>query len=212
MAKFVKGQVPWNKGIPHSEKSNEKNRQAHLGKKHKPEVEALVTKNLLVHGEKTRFVKGMKPWNAGLKYGKLTEEEKKVNQKAWREANKEKIYQNGLAWKKANPDKVAITAKKSRQKHMPRVIASVNKRRADKLQRTPKWLTKDDLWLIKEAYELAALRTKHFGFKWHVDHIIPLKGKTVSGLHVPNNLQVIEGILNIMKNNKFEGDMPCPLS
>lgn len=76
------------------------------------------------------------------------------------------------------------------------------KRRAARIKRTPKWLTKDDLWLIKQAYELAALRTKQFGFKWHVDHIIPLQGKLVSGLHVIENLQVIPGTENIKKYNK----------
>jgi hypothetical protein len=75
-------------------------------------------------------------------------------------------------------------------------------RKAAKLQRTPGWLTEDDYWLIKEAYDLAALRTKMFGFKWSVDHIIPLRGKTVSGLHIPSNLQVIPLSQNSSKGNR----------
>jgi len=68
--------------------------------------------------------------------------------------------------------------------------------------RYPKWLTADDRWMIEQTYELAALRTKMFGFSWHVDHIVPLQGKTVSGLHVPTNLQVIPAIDNIQKGNR----------
>ncbi len=74
-----------------------------------------------------------------------------------------------------------------------------------KLQRTPKWLSKNDLWMIKEIYDLASLRTKMTGFLWHVDHIIPIRGKNVSGLHVPSNLQVIPWIENVKKCNKFDG-------
>jgi hypothetical protein len=76
--------------------------------------------------------------------------------------------------------------------------------RAIKLQRTPVWVDKEDLWLIKQAYELAALRTKFFGFKWHVDHVIPLQGRLVSGLHVPMNMQVIPAFDNMSKHNQFE--------
>jgi hypothetical protein len=43
-----------------------------------------------------------------------------------------------------------------------------------------------------------------FGFPWHVDHIIPLQGEMVSGLHVPNNIQVIPWIDNVRKANSFE--------
>ena len=71
---------------------------------------------------------------------------------------------------------------------------------------TPKWVDKDHMWLIKEAYELAQLRTKQFGFSWHVDHIVPIQGELVSGLHVIENLQVIPAIENIKKKNKFEVD------
>lgn len=77
------------------------------------------------------------------------------------------------------------------------------KRRAEKLKRTPIWLTMDDLWMIKQAHELAVLRTKLFGFSWHVDHVVPLQGKIVSGLHTPYNLQVIPAVVNTSKSNKF---------
>jgi hypothetical protein len=92
-----------------------------------------------------------------------------------------------------------------RQKTNPTVYAvAAAKHRAAKLQRTPAWLDEDDYWVIAQAYELAALRTKLLGFSWHVDHIMPLKGKLISGLHVPSNLQVIPGLQNIAKNNRFE--------
>jgi len=78
------------------------------------------------------------------------------------------------------------------------------KRHAAKMKRTPSWLTADDFWLLEQAYELAALRTKMFGFSWHVDHKIPLQGKKVSGLHVPNNLQVVPWLDNVKKANRFE--------
>jgi hypothetical protein len=75
---------------------------------------------------------------------------------------KEKLTEQSRLWRLNNPH---LNAKKS------------NKRRAAKIQRTPAWLTEDDHWIIEEAYELATLRTKLFGFPWHVDHIIPLQGK-----------------------------------
>ena len=70
------------------------------------------------------------------------------------------------------------------------------------MQRTPAWLDEDDIWMMREAYKLARMRTKMFGFSWHVDHILPLQGKTVSGLHVPTNIQVIPWLDNVKKHNK----------
>ena len=46
------------------------------------------------------------------------------------------------------------------------------------------------------------------GFKWEVDHIVPLQSKLVCGLHVHNNLQVITALENIKKHNKVWPDMP----
>jgi hypothetical protein len=71
-------------------------------------------------------------------------------------------------------------------------------------QRTPKWLDAISFDRIKNEYQLAALLSKVTGSSWHVDHIIPLQGKLVSGLHVPSNLRVLPALENISKKNKFE--------
>ena len=211
MAKFVKGQIPWNKGMPVTEEVKAKISAKNTGKKHTPETQAKINLNLTEGGKATRFVKGQVAYNKGIKCPRYTKEEIKAHQKEWREKNKDKLYNQSLEWRKNNLDKIKVYQRKSKKINSAKVNANNAKRRSDKLQRTPSWLDKDDFWLITEAYELAKLRTKHFGFEWHVDHIIPLKGKLVSGLHVPTNLQVIEGTLNIMKNNKFQGDLFWPL-
>jgi hypothetical protein len=84
------------------------------------------------------------------------------------------------------------------------VLADSAKRRAAKIHRTPKWLTDFDFIKIKYLYQLAAMRTKVQKQQWHVDHIIPLQGAFVSGLHVSSNLRVIPAIENMQKSNHYE--------
>jgi hypothetical protein len=91
-----------------------------------------------------------------------------------------------------------------RKENLDKHAAKETKRRSAKINRTPAWLTEDDHWMIGQAYELAALRTKMFGFNWEVDHVLPLQGKMISGFHTPTNLQVIPATLNRQKNNRYE--------
>lgn len=109
-------------------------------------------------------------------------------------------------WRAANPDKVALQKdlKKNYKRANPhKMTADLAKRRAAKKQRTPPWLTKKDLVMIESFYKLASEKTLQTGFAWHVDHIVPLQGKLVSGLHVPQNLRVIPWNENVSKGNKL---------
>jgi hypothetical protein len=76
-----------------------------------------------------------------------------------------------------------------------------NKRRAAKLKRTPPWA---DLEAMRAIYQEAQRLTSETGIPHHVDHDVPLQGKLVSGLHVPNNLQILTGSENSKKRNRFE--------
>jgi len=78
-----------------------------------------------------------------------------------------------------------------------------SKRRAARLNATPPWLNKEDLAAIQQFYTIANQLTELNGVVHHVDHIIPLQGKTVCGLHVPWNLRVLEGAENTSKSNKL---------
>ena len=68
-------------------------------------------------------------------------------------------------------------------------------------QASPTWANS---FYMYEAYELAQLRSKVFGFLWEVDHIIPLVNKQVCGLHVEHNLQVVPAQWNKQKSNKWD--------
>lgn len=102
-----------------------------------------------------------------------------------------------------NPDKRKEYSKRYLENNRAKINAKLKKRYAAKRNRTPAWLSEEDTWLIEQAYVLAQLRSKVFGFQWHVDHVVPLQGKLVSGLHVPHNLQVIPAWDNRSKSNRF---------
>jgi len=116
------------------------------------------------------------------KYAKTADANKYVQ-------NKDSILARNKIWKQRNPAKVA---------------AMDAKRRASMLQRTPKWLAPQELLRIECLYSLASMLNKHGVESWHVDHIIPLQGKNVSGLHVYSNLRVLPGSENLAKGNRYD--------
>ena len=96
--------------------------------------------------------------------------------------------------------------KKYRQENVNKVRAKNAKRKATKLQATPKWLTEEQNKAIQEVYTHARECEMLTGDEYHVDHIVPLQGENICGLHVPWNLQVLPSDLNLSKSNFFKGD------
>lgn len=134
-----------------------------------------------------------------LSYAQNSEQKRKYGRERYAQ-NKERILEKNKQYFASHPDYY----KQFRRNNPEKVNSKESKRKAAKLQRIPCWLTADDFWMIEQAYEICALRTKVTGIEWHVDHIIPLQGKKVSGLHTPYNLQVIPASINTSKGNKFE--------
>ena len=83
-------------------------------------------------------------------------------------------------------------------------VTQTARRRAKMRQLQPAWRDVElDGFVFTEAARLSKLREKTFGFKWHVDHVVPLSGKAVSGFHIGTNIQVIPATENLRKSNKF---------
>ena len=92
-------------------------------------------------------------------------------------------------------------------RNKPIYRAAWSRWKAAKVSQTPAWA---DMDLIQGFYDEAERLSKETGIKHHVDHIIPLQGELVSGLHVEHNLQVIPWDENIRKSNHYD-PMDCEL-
>jgi hypothetical protein len=121
-----------------------------------------------------------------------------------RSANKERYNKLTKEWRTRNVEHLRTYGQAYRAQHQGLINFLCQKRKIALQQRTPLWLSEDDFWMIEQAYDIAAARTKLTGISWHVDHVIPLRGKTVSGLHTPLNLRVIPASENQRKSNTFE--------
>lgn len=107
---------------------------------------------------------------------------------AYRVRNREKLNKKHSEYKKAN-----------------RAICNAQWYRyhSKKKNATPKWLTNGHWEQIKNIYKHAKECEMLTGDPYHVDHIVPLAGKDVCGLHVPWNLQVLPASVNIAKSNNY---------
>ena len=124
--------------------------------------------------------------------------------RAYRAANKEKIIANKRAAYLATREANLAQKREYRQANKGKINFLCSMRKKVVKQRTPVWLSPFDRLKIKCYYSVAAMLARNNKEPWHVDHIVPLQGKLVSGLHVPNNLQFLRGVDNIRKKNKFE--------
>ena len=118
--------------------------------------------------------------------------------------NPEKYKQKAAQYRADNPEKFRQSCLNSNQKRKPKKAAAEMARQAAKLNATPSWLTKDDWGKIEAVYIAARQTSLLAGFNCHVDHIVPLRGKDVCGLHVPWNLRVVSQSYNSKKQNNLD--------
>jgi 5-methylcytosine-specific restriction endonuclease McrA len=102
-----------------------------------------------------------------------------------------------------NRDRIKEQRKKSDTKNKHKVLARTRKYQLAKVKATPKWLTKEMWAEIENIYLEAALLITQTGIAHEVDHIVPINGREVKGLHVPWNLQIISMTDNRRKFNKY---------
>lgn len=104
---------------------------------------------------------------------------------------------------KENVECYRKNARRYRQNNKGKVNAATRKRQASKLKATPSWLTEKQLRDIQIIYTACTKVTERTGKSHHVDHIVPLQGKNVCGLHVPWNLAIIPASMNLAKSNTY---------
>jgi len=112
----------------------------------------------------------------------------------WNRNHPEKLRATLRRWETKNREYRRIYVRNLVKKYPHKSAAQTAKYRAALEQRVPKWA---NLKQIQNFY-------RNCPKGYHVDHIIPLRGKYVSGLHVIENLQYLPAVENMRKSNKIE--------
>jgi len=111
----------------------------------------------------------------------------------WYAGNKEAHKVLRDTWRAEHIDEVHRYNDQWRRQNLGRMCAHIIAYNARKRKALPPWADRD---AIQRIYEQCPPGHQ-------VDHIIPLRGKTVSGLHVENNLQYLPGVENNKKGNRY---------
>jgi hypothetical protein len=124
-----------------------------------------------------------------------------ASQRGRASVNLEKNRAAREAWVKRNPTKALESFKRYRERNRGKIRARLAVSKQGREKRRVLWANQD---AIRAIYDQAELMTRTTGRLHVVDHIIPLQGRTVSGLHFERNLRVVEHHENAVKHNSWE--------
>jgi hypothetical protein len=130
--------------------------------------------------------------------------------------NRDKNRAARKAWEERNPTAALESFKRYRERNREKIRARLAVSKEGREKRRALWANQDAILAI---YRQAEIMTQTTGRQHVVDHIIPLQGRAVSGLHVETNLRVIEHHENARKHNAWEspgwqrpGDEAAPVA
>ena len=132
---------------------------------------------------------------------KANPDAKKAAIKRYYDANRDRIIATETARYAAKADEIKGQKKQYRALNPEKIRFHNGSRRAAQKMAMPTWA---DRVQIAAIYAEASKLWRKTGEPHHVDHIVPLKNPLVCGLHVPANLQILRGVDNIRKGNRFE--------
>jgi hypothetical protein len=126
--------------------------------------------------------------------------------KAYREKNKDYLTEKDRAYREANKEVLADKRKKLYETEPERLKIINSRARAKRNKRLMNWGEEQNVSIQvreRELYSMADQLARDIASEYEVDHMYPLLGKLVCGLHVAGNLQLIPRTLNAQKRNKF---------
>jgi len=126
----------------------------------------------------------------------------------WREENRDKELERKRQYREENRERMIEYSRQHYAENRELYAAHFAKRRAAKIDRTLSHDEELTQFVMGEAAQQARDMEELFGTPFHVDHMIPMQGEEVSGLHVYYNLQVIPAHLNIGKGNRMRYTQP----
>lgn len=127
------------------------------------------------------------------------------NKRLWANRDREAERAQKKEWKRANPDLVRESGARYRKNNPATIAAQTRRGQAARLQAVPAWANHA---AIEQFYSKARELTLATGIPHEVDHIVPIRGETVCGLHVEYNLCVLTSFENRSKGNRHWPDMP----